>query len=92
MSTAAPPPAGSAQLRCYNPYCRHTWFQRSPKPPDRCPRCQSRQWFNPIFTFQPPQTRRQTPPTPEPMLPLELPLQPTNPDTQEAPPCDPQKS
>lgn len=39
------------QLRCFNPRCGHVWMQRATQPPFRCPRCQSRHWYNPSYPF-----------------------------------------
>ena len=46
-------------LRCFNPRCGHVWIQRTPRTPFRCPRCQSRHWYNPSWHFK-------TRPLPEP--------------------------
>jgi len=40
-------------LRCYNPTCRHTWYQRAATPPLKCPGCQSHHWYDPKFGFRP---------------------------------------
>lgn len=41
--------SGPYMLRCYKPTCHHTWIQRSPAPPGKCPHCQSRHWFDPTY-------------------------------------------
>jgi len=69
MFATAPAPS---QLRCFNPTCGHVWFQRTPRPPLRCPRCQSRHWYNPSYPFksrQRPRLRETAPEPPPPPTP-----------------------
>jgi hypothetical protein len=51
------------KLRCYNPYCRHTWMPRTSVAPLKCPRCQSRHWYDPNYAFsvRHPRTKKEEP-------------------------------
>jgi len=77
MNTTPPFSAMPGQLRCFNPRCGHIWIQRTLRPPVRCPRCQSRHYFNPSYPFG----RRRIPAalTPQDNLIIDAPL----PTTQE---------